>query len=412
MIQFHEFSLDNGLRVIVHQDKSTPIVAFNLLYDVGSKDEDESRTGFAHLFEHLMFSGSANIPSFDGPLQEVGGENNAFTSSDLTNYYITLPKDSIETAFWLESDRMFGLAFNEKGLEVQRQVVIEEFKQRYLNQPYGDVYLLLRPLAYKKHSYKWATIGKDISHIEQATMEDVKSFFYEHYRPNHAILSIAGNVELDQVKALTEKWFGEIPAGKKKPRKLLKEPVQTKARQLTVERDVPLDAIYKAFHMVDRKHPDYYATDLISDVLSRGDSSRFHQELVKGNKIFADIDAYVTADIEPGLFIVGGKLNPTVTYEAAERAIDQHLERLMEEKVTTDELKKVKKKVVSSHQFAINSVLNKAMGLAMSALIDTPDLINKEVDFYQEVSKENIQRISKQLFQPSNSSTLYYKRKS
>ena len=268
MINFEKFELDNGLKVIVHQDKSTPIVAFNLLYDVGARDEDPTRTGFAHLFEHLMFGGSVNISNYDEIVEKAGGQNNAFTSNDITNYYITLPKENLEQAFRLESDRMLGLAFTPKSLEVQRQVVVEEFKQNYLNQPYGDIHLLLRPLAYKKHPYQWPTIGKEVSHIENATMDEVKSFFYKHYAPNNAILVVAGDVELDQVKHLSEKWFGSIERRKYHVRNIPTEPMQTKARILKVERDVPVDVIYKAFHMCARTHEDFFATDLISDILS------------------------------------------------------------------------------------------------------------------------------------------------
>lgn len=412
MIKYEEFTLKNGLKVLVHKDKSTPIVAFNLLYDVGAKDESEDRTGFAHLFEHLMFGGSANIPSFDSPLQEVGGENNAFTSNDLTNYYITLPKESIETAFWLESDRMLSLAFTEKSLEVQRQVVIEEFKQRYLNQPYGDVFLLLRPLAYQKHPYKWATIGKEISHISGARMEDVKAFFYKHYRPSQAILSIVGDVELADIKRLANKWFADIPRGEAYVRNLPKEEPQTAARSLTVERDVPLNAIYMAFHMVDRKHPDYYATDLLSDILSRGNSSRFYQNLIKEKQMFTELDAYVSGDMDEGLLIIAGKINPNFDFDTAESAINDEIEALTSKLVSIEELDKVKNKIISSHQFSIHSPLNKAMSLAISSLIDSPDLINKEVGLYEEVSQEDIQRVAKKVLRPSNCSTLYYKSKS
>jgi predicted Zn-dependent peptidase len=411
MIEFEEFTLSNGLRVIVNTAKDTPMVAFNLLYNVGAKDEDEGRTGFAHLFEHLMFGGSVNIPSFDTPLQEVGGENNAFTSNDLTNYYITLPKISLETAFWLESDRMLSLSFSEKSLEVQRQVVIEEYKQRYLNQPYGDVYLLLRPLAYKKHPYRWATIGKDIAHIQEATMDDVKAFFKRFYRPNNAILSISGDVTLDEIKNLAEKWFGEIPSGPTIERKLPQEETQKEARQLTVERDVPLDAIYIAYHMVDRLHPDYYTSDLISDILSRGNSSRFYQALVKQKQLFIEIDAYITGDIDQGLFIVAGKVAPGIDLKIAEEAVLFELQKIQEERMDLEELEKVKNKVFSSNEFAKISALNRAMSLAIATLIDSPDLVNEELKTYFKVEPEDVQRVSRNIFRRENSSTLYYKSK-
>jgi len=310
MINFERFELDNGLKVIVHQDKSTPIVAFNLLYDVGARDEDSSRTGFAHLFEHLMFGGSVNISDYDEVVEKAGGQNNAFTSNDITNYYITLPKDNLEQAFRLESDRMLSLAFTPKSLEVQRQVVIEEFKQNYLNQPYGDIHLLLRPLAYKEHPYRWPTIGKEVSHIEEATMEEVKAFFYKHYAPNNAILVVAGDVEIDEIKALSEKWFAPIERREVAVRNLPKEPRQEEARTLTVERDVPVDVIYKAFHMCARTDQDFFATDLISDILSRGNSSRLYNSLVKEQKLFSDIDAFIGGELDESLFYFAGKLAP------------------------------------------------------------------------------------------------------
>ncbi len=286
MISFERFTLPNGLKVIHHEDKSTPLVCVNILYDVGARDEDASRTGFAHLFEHLMFGGSVNIPNYDEPLQRVGGENNAFTSNDITNYYLTVPSVNLETAFWLESDRMLSLAFSEKSLEVQRNVVIEEFKQRYLNQPYGDIWLLLRPMVYKVHPYLWDTIGKEISHIAEAKMEDVRAFFKKFYCPNNAVMVVSGNVSLDEVKKLSEKWFAPIPKGLDNKRNLPAEPAQKEARSLTVERDVPVNAIYKVYHQCSRKDKEFYATDLLSDILSDGSSSRLYNELVKSKKLF------------------------------------------------------------------------------------------------------------------------------
>ena len=411
MIQYEKFSLENGLKVIVHKDETTPIVAFNLLYDVGARDENENRTGFAHLFEHLMFGGSENIPNFDGPLQEVGGENNAFTSNDITNYYITLPKQNIETAFWLESDRMKSLAFTEKSLEVQRSVVIEEFKQRYLNQPYGDVWLLLRPLAYSRHPYKWATIGKEIKHIEEASMDDVKSFFFKHYRPNNAILSVAGDVTRDQVEVLAKKWFGDIPAGEKLVRDLPKEPEQLQPRSLTVERDVPSDAIYKAYHICNRTDEKYYAADLLSDLLSRGDSSRLFQKIIKEKELCSNVNAYITGDMDAGLFVLTATANDGVSLEEIELALLEEVDLVITDGISPEELQKVKNKVASSQAFSNTSVLNKAMGLAIAELTKDAELINEEKELYAQVSEEEIQQYAKQIFKPTNCSTLYYKSK-
>jgi predicted Zn-dependent peptidase len=408
MIDFKKFELENGLRVIVHKDSSTPIVAMNILYDVGARDEDPEKTGFAHLFEHLMFGGSENIPKYDLPLENAGGENNAFTNNDITNYYLTIPKQNLELAFWLESDRMNQLAFSPKSLDVQRNVVIEEFKQSYLNQPYGDVWLLLRPLAYKVHPYQWSTIGKDISHIEDATMEDVKDFYNRFYNPANAIFVIAGDVEVEEIKVLSEKWFGPITNKGSFKRELPDEPVQTQARTLTVERDVPIDAIYKAYHICSRKDADYYATDLISDILSNGNSSRLYTKLVKEQKLFSEINAYVTGDIDKGLLIVTGKLVEGIKMYEAEKAILKEVELLGKEAVAKDELQKVKNKIESSLIFSETSALNKAMNLAYAELLGDADLINQEIMKYSKVTTDDILRISREIFKTGNSSTIYY----
>lgn len=408
MISFEKFTLSNGLKVIIHQDISTPIVAFNLLYDIGARDENENQTGFAHLFEHLMFGGSINIPNFDEPLQKVGGENNAFTSNDITNYYITLPKENLETAFWLESDRMLSLAFTEKSLEVQRQVVVEEFKQNYLNQPYGDVWLLLRPLAYEKHPYKWATIGKEISHIENATMDDVKSFFHQFYLPNNAILSVAGNITIDEIKHLTEKWFGSIPKGKKSDRNLPKEPLQNAPRRLEVKRNVPANAIYKAYKMCSKTHPDFYATDLITDILSQGNSSKLYISLVKEQKLFSNINAYVLGSFDEGLLIISGNLSENTSFEAAENAIIEELEKLKKWSVNEKELQKVKNKIESIQAFSETNVLNKAMNLAINELLGDANKVNTDIENYRKVTVEDVLRLSNQLFNENNCSTLIY----
>mgnify|MGYP001243850911 FL=1 len=408
MIDFHRFELSNGLKVIYHKDKFSPIAAFNMLYDVGARDENAHKTGFAHLFEHLMFGGSLNVKDFDKPLQFAGGQSNAFTSNDITNYYITLPKENLEQAFRLESDRMLGLAFTPKSLEVQRQVVVEEFKQNYLNQPYGDIHLLLRPLAYKKHPYQWPTIGKEVSHIENATMDEVKSFFYKHYAPNNAILVVAGDVELDQVKHLSEKWFGSIERREYHIRNITTEPKQTKARILKVERDVPVDVIYKAFHMCARTHEDFFATDLISDILSRGHSSRLNHSLVKEQKLFTNIDAFVGGSIDNGLFYFAGKLAPNITMQEAERGMDAEINKLKANLVSDNELRKVKNKVISAYMFSELNVLNKAMNLATSELIGDANLVNKQIDLYEAVTSDKIMTIAQDVFRNENSNTLYY----
>lgn len=411
MIQFQKFKLKNNLTVIVHPDKSTPMVCLNILYDVGARDEDENKTGFAHLFEHLMFGGSINIPNYDEPLQIVGGENNAFTTNDITNYYCTVPAENIETAFWLESDRMLSLAFTDKSLEVQRNVVIEEFKQRYLNQPYGDVWLLLRPLAFKNHPYKWATIGKEIKHIEDATMDDVKSFFKKHYNPSNAILVVAGNVELEQVKQLCEKWFEPIEAGVKPQRNLPEEPEQTEYRSLTVERDVPVNSIYRAYHMCDRRSADYHTVDLLSDILSRGNSSRLYKNLIKDKQLFSDINAYVMGDIDKGLFVISGKVNDGVSVEQAEQGIDEEIIKIQTQLISEEELQKCKNKIESTVTYSEMDVLNKATNLAISELLGDANLINQEIENYAKVTAEKIQQQAQKILRKENCSTLFYLKK-
>ena len=408
MIKYEKFTLKNNLKVIVHQDKSTPMACLNIIYDVGARDEDETKTGFAHLFEHLMFGGSVNIPNYDEPLQLVGGENNAFTTNDITNYYCTVPVENIETAFWLESDRMLSLGFTDKSLEVQRQVVIEEFKQRYLNQPYGDVWLKLRPLAYTKHPYKWSTIGKEISHIENAVMDDVKSFFKKHYNPSNAILVVAGNVEVDDIKKLCEKWFEPIESGIKPTRNLPIEPAQIEARKLTIKNDVPANSIYKAYHMCSRRDDDYHTVDLISDILSRGNSSRLYKTLVKDKQLFSDLNAYCQGDFDNGLFVISGKISDTISVEVAEQGILDEIEKIKTELVTEDELQKCKNKIESTVVFSETDVLTKATNLAISELLGDADLINQEIKKYADVTAEKIKQQANLILNETNCSTLYY----
>ncbi|MDN5203547.1 pitrilysin family protein [Fulvivirgaceae bacterium BMA10] len=411
MVDFDEFVLDNGLKVYVHEDHSTSLAAVNIAYNVGSKDEKEDKTGFAHLFEHLMFGGSKHIPNYDEPLQKVGGENNAFTSPDLTNYYLTLPANNLETAFWLESDRMLSLSFDPKVLEVQRKVVVEEFKQRYLNQPYGDVWLKLRPLAYTKHPYKWATIGKDIAHIEDATMSDVRSFFEKFYLPNNAVMVVAGNVSVEEVKQLSDKWFGGIPFGNAYVRDLPQEPPQLESRFLELEADVPLNAIYKAYHMPSRLTNDYYIADLVSDVLGRGKSSRLHKQLVKEQKIFNNIHAYITGSVDPGLLVVSGMLNEGIEFGQAEDRINNVIEELLQEKIPEPELTKVKNQAEASLVLSEVELLNRAMNIAFGALIGNPNTINEEAGKIQAVNTDMAHSMANTIFTSNNCSTIHYKAK-
>ena len=410
MINFSSFTLDNGLRVIVHEDPSVQIAVMNVLYDVGSRDEHPDKTGFAHLFEHLMFGGSKHIPSYDEPLQRVGGENNAFTSTDITNYYLTVPAANLETGFWLESDRMLSLSFDPEVLEVQRKVVIEEFKQRYLDQPYGDVWLKLRPLAYKTHPYQWATIGKEVAHIEQATLEDVKNFFFRHYVPSNAVLVVAGHVKVNQVRQLAEKWFGPIPAGNRPQRNLPAEPRQEQKRQLTVEANVPAYALYKTWHVPGRFHSDYYATDLLGDILGRGHSSRLYHRLVMEKEIFSTLSAYNMGTVDPGMLVISGRVNEGISAQDAEYEVDQILHDLLREGPRAEELQKVKNLAISSIAFGDVEVINRAMNLAFASLSGDADLVNREEELINRVTREDVMRVADEILQERNASTLYYTR--
>jgi predicted Zn-dependent peptidase len=411
MISFDRFTLDNGLRVLIYHDKTTPMVAFNLLYDVGARDENPERTGFAHLFEHLMFGGSKNIKNFDTVLQKAGGENNAFTNNDHTNYYITVPKQNIETAFYLESDRMLELAFSKKSLDVQRNVVSEEFRQRYFNQPYGDVSLYLRPLAYKVHPYQWSTIGKEIKHITDASLEEVKEFFFKHYAPNNAILIIGGDVETAKMEILCKKWFGDIPRRNVPTRNIPAEPVQTEKRILTLERDVQADAIYMAYHMCARTDDNYFATDLISDLLSNGRSSLFNLNLVKDKKLFSEIDGYIQGSLDPGLFMINAKLYPGIDFDKAEKAIKTEIQKLIDGDFSERELDKVKNKALSTQLFSKIGVLNIAMELAYYEWLGSAELINSIEEKIMNVTKMDVIRVASEIFKDSNLSCIYYKSK-
>jgi len=408
MIQFERFTTANGLRVIVHQDASTPMVVMNIMYDVGARDEDESRTGFAHLFEHLMFGGSVHIPNYDEPLQMAGGENNAYTTNDLTNYYLQLPAENLETAFWLESDRMLSLAFDEKSLEVQRKVVVEEFKEHYLSKPYGDAWHKMRELAYHVHPYRWMTIGKDISHIEKAQLKEVKEFFSKYYCPVNAVMVLAGNITVEKAKDLTEKWFGDIPAGTKYERKLPHEPEQKEERRITVRTNVPLDALYKCWHISERLDKRYYIADLITEILSGGGSSRLYQSLVKEKKLFSNIECHHFGSSDAGLLAIEGKLVRGVSMEDAEAAVEEVLNGLKERQVEETELQKVKNKTESMIAFEDMSVVNRANSLAYYELLGDAAMMNDELEKYAAVTTDEILTESRIIFKKENSNTIWY----
>lgn len=408
MIKFERFVLDNGLRVIVHEDHSTPMAVVNVMYDVGSKDENPEKTGFAHLFEHLMFGGSINIPDFETPLQIAGGENNAYTSNDLTNYYIQLPADNLETALWLESDRMLSLAFDKKSLEVQKKVVCEEFKEHYINKPYGDVWFKLREMVFKQHPYRWMTIGKELSHIEDAKLEDVKAFFRKHYSPINAILVVAGNVKAAEVMLQVEKYFGDIPSGTKYVRNIPPEPEQQEARVLEVRADVPLDALYKVWKMPSRRDNGYYIADLVTEILGGGASSRLYQKLVKEQRLFSNIDCYHFGSVEEGMFTIEGKLVKGVDMKDAEAAVNSILEELTEKGITENELAKVKNKTEAVLAFEDMNILTRANNIAFYELLGDAGLFNREKDKYFAVTAEDISSFCRNIFREKNSNTLYY----
>jgi predicted Zn-dependent peptidase len=408
MIQFERFMLNNGLKVLIHEDHSTPMAVVNVMYDVGARDEDPSKTGFAHLFEHLMFSGSIHIPDFETPLQMAGGENNAYTSNDVTNYYIQLPAENLETALWLESDRMLSLAFSEKGLDVQRKVVSEEFKEHYINKPYGDVWFKMREMAYQEHPYRWMTIGKELSHIENATLDDVRNFFFRHYRPMNAILVVAGNIKKDEAAVLVDKWFGDIPSGERYMRPDFVEPSQKAPRRMEVKAGVPLDALYKCWHMDNRLEHGYYVADLITEVLGGGGSSRLYQALVKEKQLFSNIECFHFGSVDKGLLTIEGKLVKGIRMEDAESAVEQELSKLMLDGISEKELTKIKNKTESAIAFEDMSVMARANSLAFYELLGDAALFNSDREKYFSVTADDILRYSRKIFDPNNSNTLCY----
>ncbi|GAB4457849.1 MAG: pitrilysin family protein [Bacteroidales bacterium] len=408
-IIFERLFLKNGLKVLLHQDKNTPLTVVNVLYKVGSRNEHPNKTGFAHLFEHLMFSGSKNAPDYDTIVEQAGGENNAFTNTDITNYYINLPAANIETALWLEADRMSQLNINKTSLDTQRKVVVEEFKQRYLNKPYGDASLLMRPLIYTSHPYKWSTIGKEPSHIEQATLEEVRSFYKTWYSPNNAILSIAGNVEIEKVKCLIDKWFGSIEPSSVPVINLPAEPDKTQRTFLEVERNVPASALYMAFLMCDRQNPLYYAYDMISDLLGNGKSSRLYQTLVKEKMIFQDISCYIAGSIDKGFLMIEGKIHDSYTLEQAEDEVWKVIETTSGN-ISDYELNKVKNKYEAAYYSSLVSLMSRAENLAFYENINDAELINKEMERYSKTSLETIHYLFKNEFLKDKSVVLYYKK--
>ena len=408
MIAFERIVLENGLTVIIHEDFSTPMVAVNVVYNVGSKHEDPNHTGFAHLFEHLMFGGSKHIPDFDTPIQDAGGENNAFTNTDLTNFYEVLPAQNVETALWLESDRMLQLRFSKKSLNTQKKVVIEEFKETCLNEPYGDMWHHLSALCYTRHPYQWPTIGKHLDHIADATIDQVAVFFEQYYKPENAVVVLAGNITISKGFELVQKWFGDIPKGNFKKNALEVEPVQSTPRQKVLTQNVPHEAIYQGYHMGTRLSDSYYACDLLSDVLANGRSSRFYQKLYKEQQLFSTIDAFISGTTDPGLFIIEGKTMPSISIDQAKDAIRTELNILQNDKIPDRELTKLKNAVESSLTFSEVSALNKAISLAYFEVLGDANLINEEAKRYQEITADDLRDTAQNVFKPENCSEVIY----
>lgn len=411
MITYSKHKLENGLTLLANHDRTSRMAAVNILYKVGARNENPSRTGLAHLFEHLMFKGTHSVPDFDTPVQMACGENNAFTNNDYTDFYITLPVDNIQTALWLESDRMHGLNLSEEAIEIEKRVVIEEFRQRYLNQPYGDVMMLMRQMAYTSHPYRWATIGLSPDHIASASVEEIRAFYERYYQPSNAILSVSGDIEPEAFFSLAEKWFSGIENRDFAPLQIPVEPEQTEPRRMEVERDVPATMIVIAFHMGNRLSPDFFVGDMTSDLLAGGDSARLYDRLIKRKRLFATANAYISGDLDCGTFCFTGQLLPTTSVEAAEEAIWAEISELQQGKISKYEIAKVKNKFEANTLFGELNVMNKAMNLGYYEMTGDISLINREVDIYRSLGAEDVADFSRRIFRRENSSTLIYRAK-
>ena len=410
MIEYQRYVLDNGLRLIVHEDQTTPMAAISVQYDVGSRDESPERTGFAHLFEHLMFGGTPAAPNYDDPLQLAGGENNAFTNSDLTNFYVSLPAENLDTALWLEADRMANLTIDEHTLDVQRKVVVEEFKETCLNQPYGDAWHHLSDLAYTRHPYRWPTIGLRPEHISEATVEEVKEFYERWYHAGNAIVVVAGAVQADAVYRKVSEYFGGLTSKRGAQRDLPREPEQASPRLKNIQADVAVEALYLTYAMPDRTHPDFFAVDLLTDLLAEGPSSRLYRRLLKERELATTIDAYVTGTHDDGLIVLEAKPREEVSLEALRAAILEEVELLRDEPVAAIELEKVRNKLEASMLFSELSVVNKAINLAYYEGIGDLELINTETEIYSRVGVDDIQRVAKKYLAPERCNTLFYRK--
>jgi predicted Zn-dependent peptidase len=408
MLHYQRFFLPNGLEVITHQDLGSKMAVFNLLYKVGSKDEIPGKTGLAHFFEHLMFGGSANIPVFDRELERVGGSCNAFTSPDITNYYITLPAANIETAFWLESDRMLQLNLSEKTIETQRKVVLEEYKQRYLNQPYGDAFHHLRDLAFDAHPYKWPTIGQRTEDIENFTRTDVEEFYQKHYQPSNAILVIAGAVNPDEIRLLAEKWFGPIPSKNSQKIDRIQDSIQIRKKEKFIQSKVPTDALYKTYKMPAKLADGFLQTDLITDLLGSGKSAILEQTLVKNGNLFASIGAYILGSVDPGLLIFSGKMEKGVSSLEGEQALDEVVQQFILDDISDNSLTKIKNQSEAMKIYESIKLINRAMNLAYYAHLGNPDLYWQEYEKKSALDQGSIKEWATKIVKEENASVLHY----
>jgi zinc protease len=411
MISYEKMILQNGLTVLMHEDKNTPIASISVLYKVGSRDEHPEKTGFAHLFEHLMFGGSINIPDYDGVMQRAGGENNAYTNHDYTHFFTTLPAINIETALWLESDRMLELMLQKEVLDVQKKVVVEEFYETCLNLPYGDVWHELSALNYEKHPYKWPTIGVHPSHIEKANLTDVKKFYNKYYHPGNAILVIAGPISIKRMKELAMKWFNDIPSGKTIKKNYSWEPPKKEARHKQSQAEVPVDAIYMTFPCPARADKAFYAVDLLSDIFSNGPSSRLIHRLTRENKYFNQIDCYVTGDFDPGLIVFEGRPTEKISLQDAEEIISKEINDLKNQLIESAELQKWKNKAESTLVLSEMGIQSKSMNLGFFEALGNADLMNAESEIYQSLTAEEIQQAAKVWLRDDQKSVLTYKGK-
>lgn len=414
MIDYRKYILSNGLTVLTHEAWDTPLATVNVLYNVGARDEDPHRTGFAHLFEHLMFGGTERVPDFDAVVSSLGGDNNAFTNNDYTNYYITIPVEGLSTALMLEADRMASLALNAKALEVQQRVVTEEYNQRYMNQPYGDMWLNMRPLCYKRHPYRWATIGADIRHVSEATLEDVQAFHERYYRADNAILTVAAPMRHEEMIAAVEKEWGAgcVSAGCRRSmaseRNYLQEEEQKEARRLVIRREVPSRAVYLAWPMCDHWGRDFRACDLVSDVLCTGSSSRIYNNVVRPGQLVSEADAYISGEAGPGLMVLSAKILPDVDVDEVADALRQEAYLLSEKGLTKNELEKVQNRYESTFVYSQYKAADRAMALCHYTWLGDTELVNREPEEYRKVTAEDVQRAASAVFRPEHENMLVY----